>query len=113
VFSYLAELHDRKMAAGQIANRPAAQALAPAAAAGDASADGSAAARAAPAVIAEVVTPSGAPGGKSGESGKGWSGAAAAMPATVELQPSKRRGKKSLGQRAAKAATKAKSQCYS
>ncbi|KAI8468122.1 MAG: small rab-related GTPase [Monoraphidium minutum] len=126
VFSDLAELHDHKMAAGQIAPGSAAQALAPPGAPAAAAASGAGAAAAAgggeeaEAGAASAGGGGGAAGagpswGGGGGAGSGWGsgrGGAGALPATVELEPSRRRGKKSLGQRVSKAASKA-SRCVS
>lgn len=125
MFTFLAELHDRKTAAGQITSGAATQALVPEpSAAGAASrqqgASASGGANADPQqgsgdVIAEIVTTvewaegstakkgaslvSSAAGSTSGRSA-GGSGTAGAE---AELQPSKRRGKKTVGQRVSKA----------
>ena len=133
VFTYLTELHDRKMAAGQITGGTATEVLAPgshpSAASGagqqlpphggSGSASGSEYVEdplGGAGVVAEVVPGGGgaAAGGGGARKAVTFGGAGAgggAMPATVELQPSRRRGKKTLGQRVSKAASKA-SRCY-
>lgn len=131
MFTYLAELHDKKMAAGQITGGPASQTLTQDPAAAVAATPAPAGATTAAAANSETVAvvellgeapqkgnapaPGGAGRGPKAAAGAGGAAAAAAggaLPMTVELQPSKRRGKKTLGQRVSKAASKA-SRCYS
>jgi hypothetical protein len=111
VFQYLAQLQNSKMEAGHLAGGPASQALKAAQGGCEdgAAASNSGAEEGEPFAVVEVA--GGGEGGKAAGKGVGYSSAAAAasLPATVDLQPSKRRGKKTLGQKMGKAAGK----CYS
>lgn len=96
VFVYLAELHDKKVAAGQCEAAPAATPIQQVAAG---------APRAAEATSSGVGAAANGSGAHHAAGGGGMSRAQpVAMPATVELTPSRRRGKKRLVDRISKAA---------
>ncbi|GBF92509.1 hypothetical protein Rsub_04613 [Raphidocelis subcapitata] len=96
VFQYLVELHASKAAAGQLRLGPASQPLEPAGGGGGGRAGGEAFA------VVELKGHSPEPGKGGGKGAGGDEGLGAAegpAPSAAGLQPSKRRGQKTLGQR--------------
>jgi hypothetical protein len=112
VFTYLTELHNAKLAAGELLGGPAAQLLEPAGTGappgGAPPPEGDDEALAVVQVVGRgAEAPKGELRGGMPLAGAGATAAARGCPATVELQPSRRRGKKTLGQRVHKVARKA------